>query len=426
MICHMPASCNDAATLSAAPHAAPRRRSVRLLALLALGLLAGCGNGLDWDLRGGNGFNTRDAALGAPNFGAGASGAPPVADANGLISYSGYQAVQARGGESVADIAGRFGLNAEQLASFNALRPDDRLRTGEVLVLPTSVTAALGPNAGPTAGGFDVTTVASTALDRVSTSTLAPAPLSAAPLGQTQTQTQTQPQAQAAAASRHKVQRGETAYGIARTYGVSSKALAEWNGLGPDLGVREGQFLVIPVAGAPAPVRTASAATTAPGAGSQTPVPPSAAQPLPEEDTASAAQTRAAAAQPVADLSSNISAGVSGTFAMPVSGKIIRGYAKGKNDGIDIAAPSGTAVKAAGAGTVAAITKDTSGTPIVVIRHAGGLLTVYAGVEGLKIAKGDAVTRGQAIAAVRSADPSFVHFEVRKGVESMDPMAYLQ
>jgi murein DD-endopeptidase MepM/ murein hydrolase activator NlpD len=386
--------------------AMPRKRPLALMALL---LITGCGNGLDWDMRGGNGFNTRDAALSVTE-------PPPVGDANGLITYSGYQAVQARGGESVADIAGRFGLNADELARFNALRPDDRLRTGEVLVLPTMV--ANTPAMGGAGGGVDVTTLASTALDRVSTSTLAPAPLTAAPLAPAPLAAP-----QSAEPARHKVQRGETAFGIARTYGVSSKALAEWNGLGPDLGVREGQFLIIPVAGAPAPVRTAA---TAPGAGSQTPVPPSAAQPLPDEDTVPAAQTQAAAAQPVADLSSNISAGSSATFAMPVSGKIIRGYAKGKNDGIDIAAAAGTPVKAAGAGTVAAITKDTSGTPIVVIRHAGGLLTVYAGVEGLKVAKGDTVARGQTIAAVRAADPSFLHFEVRKGVESMDPMNYLQ
>jgi murein DD-endopeptidase MepM/ murein hydrolase activator NlpD len=221
------------------------------------------------------------------------------------------------------------------------------------------------------------------------------------------------------------VQRGETAFGIARQYGVSSKALAEWNGLGPDLGVREGQFLIIPVAGAAAPVRTESAAA-APGQGSPTPLPPSASQPLPNQETQSAAAAKAKAAQPVADLSSTVSASSGATFVMPVSGKIIRGSAKGKNDGIDIAAAAGTPVKAAGAGTVAAITKDTSGTPIVVIRHTGGLLTVYAGVDGLRVAKGDTVARGQTIAAVRAADPSFLHFEVRRGVESADPLGFLQ
>ena len=43
------------------------------------------------------------------------------------------------------------------------------------------------------------------------------------------------------------MQRGETAYTIARLYNVSAKSLAEWNGLGPDLAVREGQYLLIPV-----------------------------------------------------------------------------------------------------------------------------------------------------------------------------------
>jgi murein DD-endopeptidase MepM/ murein hydrolase activator NlpD len=113
-------------------------------------------------------------------------------------------------------------------------------------------------------------------------------------------------------------------------------------------------------------------------------------------------------------------------FGMPVQGKIIRSYAKGKNDGIDIAAAPGTPISAAAAGTVAAVTKDTTGTPIVVIRHEGGMLTVYAGVDGLKVKKGDKVKRGQSIAAIRAGDPAFLHFEVRKGVDSVDPMTFLQ
>jgi hypothetical protein len=89
-------------------------------------------------------------------------------------------------------------------------------------------------------------------------------------------------------------------------------------------------------------------------------------------------------------------------------------------------AATGTAVKAAADGSVAAVTKDTTGTPIVVIRHADGLLTVYAGVDGLKVAKGDTVKKGQTIASVRNANPAFVHFEVRKGVDSLDPLPYVQ
>ena len=111
---------------------------------------------------------------------------------------------------------------------------------------------------------------------------------------------------------------------------------------------------------------------------------------------------------------------------MPVSGNIIRNYQPKKNEGIDIAAAAGTPVQAAANGTVAAITQDTEQTPIIVIRHDGGLLTVYAGVAGIKVKKGDKVKRGQTIATVRSGNPAFLHFEVRRGVESTDPMPYLQ
>ena len=111
---------------------------------------------------------------------------------------------------------------------------------------------------------------------------------------------------------------------------------------------------------------------------------------------------------------------------MPVQGSIIRPYAKGRNDGIDISASAGTPVKAAADGTVAAITTDTAQTPIIVVRHADNLLTVYAGVDGISVKKGDRVSRGQTIAAVRAGTPSFLHFEVRRGADSTDPVAFLQ
>ncbi len=110
---------------------------------------------------------------------------------------------------------------------------------------------------------------------------------------------------------------------------------------------------------------------------------------------------------------------------MPASGGVIRAYAKGKNEGIDIAAPAGAPVKSAEKGTVAAITRDTEQVPIVVIRHEGNLLTVYAGVDKVAVQKGDSVSRGQQIAVVRSGSPAFLHFEVRDGFESVDPMPYL-
>lgn len=373
------------------------------LGLMATLLLSACANApaLDWDLRSaGTGLNTSAAVREA--------GPRPAADANGVISYPGYQVAVARRGDTVASIASRVGLQPEALAKYNALRANDALNEGEILALPSRVSASPAGGTGsvigaPGSGGpIDVTTIATTALDRVGTTPAAPAK-----------------PASGAEPVRHRVARGETAFSIARSYNVSAKSLADWNGLGSDLAVREGQYLIIPVAGAPAPLADASA----PGAGSQTPEPPSAKKPLPDEKVAPAAtKPKEVPASPEMSADRTTTA----KFAMPVAGKIIRGYVKKKNDGIDIAAAAGTPVKAAADGTVAAVTKDTEGTPIVVIRHADNILTVYAGVDGVKLAKGAAVKRGQVIASVRAGNPAFLHFEVRKGVDSVDPMPYLQ
>ena len=394
------------------PHAFPKPMLRALVLTTTLAALAACdtptGGGLDWDLRsGGNALDTSGAALQV-------SANRPGANGQGVLNYPNYQVAVARRGDTVASVASRVGIGADELASFNALRPNDPLRDGETLVLPRRVAAGMGSNnTGAVIGGsgaqpVDVAGIATTALDRVGG---APAP-AAATVG---------PEPQ-----RHKVARGETAYSIARTYGVSAKAIADWNGLPADLAVREGQFLIIPVAiagAAPAPLTETVVA--APGAGSLTPVPPSASQPLPDEDVLPAAQpAKETPASP--DLGEQRTQASAAQFVMPAEGKIVRGYAKGKNEGIDIAAAAGSGVKAAADGVVAAITKDTEQVPIVVIRHANGLLTVYAGLDGIKVAKGAKVKRGQTIAAVRAGSPAFVHFEVRKGVDSIDPVQYLQ
>ena len=372
--------------------------------LIAALFLSACATseGLDWDLRSA-GLDTSGAAIAATN-------APPSPDARGVISYPTYQVAVAQRGDTVTTLAARIGLQATELASYNALRPEDPLRAGETLALPTRVAAT--PSNNPAAGSVDVAAIAASALDALPSADTAAAPV----IG---------PEP-----ARHQVQRGETAFTIARTYGVSAKALADWNGLDADLSVREGQYLIIPTASVAADLPFAvSTDEVPPGAGSPTPEPPSASAPLPDEETsppAAAAAAPAAPAAPTADLGAERTAASASKMTMPVAGSIIRGYLKGKNEGIDIAATAGAPVLAADAGTVAAITTDTTGTPIVVIKHANNILTVYAGVDGLKVAKGDTVTRGQTIAVVKAGNPAFLHFEVRQGVESTDPMGFLQ
>ena len=113
-------------------------------------------------------------------------------------------------------------------------------------------------------------------------------------------------------------------------------------------------------------------------------------------------------------------------MAFPVQGKIIRAYAKGRNEGIDISADPGTPVKAAADGTVAAITSSAEQVPIVVVRHKDNLLTVYANVTDIKVKKDQRIKQGQQLAALREGSESYVHFEVRNGFDSVDPTPYLE
>ena len=162
-----------------------------------------------------------------------------------MISYPGYRVAVAQRGDTVASVAARIGVNADELARYNALKPGDGLRSGEGLALPGRVAPAPagttgqiigGPNSG---GPIDVSTIATTALDAAGPAPVAPSPVASKPVsGQPLT---------------HRVARGETAFTIARTYNVSAKALADWNQLGSDMAVREGQTLIIPIATAAAP-----------------------------------------------------------------------------------------------------------------------------------------------------------------------------
>lgn len=383
-----------------------RPRPLPVLALLSLGALVACDQPLDYDLRGGLGaFSTTDAARGA-------TAARPKPDDRGVITYPTYQVAVARSGDTATKVAGRLGLDAAELARFNGVGADVSLRAGEILALPTTVA---------TPGGVDIASLAGAAIDAApDTTPVAAAPVEASALPAAAPRVQPGPEP-----VRHKVERGETAYTISRLYQVPVESLAEWNGLGPDFAVREGQFLLIPVA-SQAPPRGAGAAaattTTQPGAGTPTPVPPSAATALPDEKVAPAAQEDPGLSNPVGEPTRT----ASGEMAFPVKGKIIRAYSKGKNDGIDISAAAGTPVTAAADGTVAAITSDADQVPIIVVRHPDNLLTVYANVEKITIKKGDSVKRGQKMAALRPGDDAYVHFEVREGFDSVDPMPYLE
>lgn len=116
-------------------------------------------------------------------------------------------------------------------------------------------------------------------------------------------------------------------------------------------------------------------------------------------------------------------------FRWPARGRIIQGFSTGGNDGINIAVPEGTQVKAVEGGVVAYAGNELKGYGnLVLIRHPNGFVSAYAHNGALDVKRGDQVKRGQTIA--KSGQSGNVvspqlHFELRKGSTPVDPTRYL-
>ncbi|MDP2357474.1 MAG: LysM peptidoglycan-binding domain-containing M23 family metallopeptidase [Beijerinckiaceae bacterium] len=116
-------------------------------------------------------------------------------------------------------------------------------------------------------------------------------------------------------------------------------------------------------------------------------------------------------------------------FRWPARGRIIQGFKSGAHDGIAIAVPEGTAVKAAEGGVVAYAGSELKGYGnLVLIRHTNGFVSAYAHNGELNVKRGESVKRGQTIAkSGQSGNVSApqLHFELRKGSTPVDPTQYL-
>ncbi|MCC2111208.1 MAG: M23 family metallopeptidase, partial [Hyphomicrobiales bacterium] len=121
------------------------------------------------------------------------------------------------------------------------------------------------------------------------------------------------------------------------------------------------------------------------------------------------------------------------SFRWPVRGRIVSSFGSStdgeRNDGINLAVPEGTSVKAAEDGVVVYSGNELKGFGnLVLIKHKDGWVTAYAHNSELMVQRGDRVNRGQIIGkagktgAVTSPQ---VHFELRKGSKPVDPNLYL-
>ncbi|WEK49299.1 MAG: peptidoglycan DD-metalloendopeptidase family protein [Candidatus Kaistia colombiensis] len=261
----------------------------------------------------------------------------------------------------------------------------------------------------------------------------------------------------------HTVSPGQTLSSIARLYGVSAKDLAAANSLTSTNQLKSGQKLRIPGNnGNPQAValRTDPSRREEKPRGEDPNAKPVAAN-APQKSVADEPATTASVAKPTETVSiarpatpnqpvayappteeapaaTNASADPGSangtTFRWPVRGRIITGFGASatgeKNDGINLAVPEGTSIKAAEAGTVIYAGNELEGYGnLVLVRHADGWVSAYAHNSKILVKRGDAVRRGQIISqagASGSVNAPQLHFELRRGSKPVNPLDYLQ
>ena len=207
----------------------------------------------------------------------------------------------------------------------------------------------------------------------------------------------------------HTVAAGENLFHLAQRYDVTPEAIARENGIDDPALVAQGRVLFIPGGRGNADSGSYDTVPSAPGgAGSR-----------------SGPHATVPAARPPDPARV-------GRLLWPVRGVIYSPFGpRGAehHDGLDLAAPEGTPVVAAEAGTVVFAGEQRGYGRIVLVAHEGDLVTVYAHNRENQVKAGERVVRGQQLATVghsgRASGPH-LHFEVRDGTQPRDPLALLR
>jgi murein DD-endopeptidase MepM/ murein hydrolase activator NlpD len=240
------------------------------------------------------------------------------------------------------------------------------------------------------------------------------------------------------APSVHVVNHGETLLGIARRNHISVSELARANNIDASAKIRLGMKLTVPAAKSAAVVPAVPPVTFEDAQSSAGLAPPAtkmAAAASGPQQSVRLAQATTKIDEPSAEapVKTAEATGALPTFRWPVRGKVITSYGaktNGKaNDGINLAVPEGTPVKAAEDGVVAYSGNELKGYGnLVLVRHSNGYVTAYAHASELLVKRGDPIKRGQIIA--KSGQSGEVgspqlHFEIRKGSSPVDPLQFL-
>lgn len=235
-------------------------------------------------------------------------------------------------------------------------------------------------------------------------------------------------------ATTYTVKRGDSFSRIARAHSISVQELQSANSTAKSNRLQPGQQLKIPGQAdsqSAAPVRVASRGASVPlpainparnAPVATAPAKTSIASPRPQQKVAARTKTLPTP-EPMAG----------NQFRWPVKGRIVAGFGStpsGKhNDGINVAVPKGTSIKAAENGVVAYAGSELEPYGnLILIRHANNWVTAYAHNNELLVKRGDTVRRGQVIGkAGQSGNVSQpqLHFELRKGSKPVNPLSYM-
>lgn len=319
----------------------------------------------------------------------------------GHWTWDGGTAVTVTPGETVDSIARRYGVPPSAIIEANGLSGANAIRSGQRLVIPryvtrgSSVTASLTP---PAAAPSHVAPPPPKP---------APAPVAAGPIN----------------SGVHVVAPGETLSKIARRYGKTVAELAKANNIPAYSKVSVGDRIVIPG------IRTGSLKPEVVQPSVQAKIAP----PATTKDKDTAGGENVAVVTPAQDPVGGTKADATPGFRWPVRGRIIAAFGPKpngqQNDGIDVAVPENTPIKAAEDGEVAYAGNELKGFGnLVLIKHPNGYVTAYAHAKELMVKRGDTIKRGQVIGKSGqsgNADVPELHFEVRKGSAAVDPMQFL-
>jgi murein DD-endopeptidase MepM/ murein hydrolase activator NlpD len=329
---------------------------------------------------------------------------------SGQWSWDGGTAITVAPGETVDGIARRHGVPAATIMEANNLASPNAIQAGQRLVIPRYVSSGAAPithSAAPVASAAPVLTAPAAPKPAPALAAIA-GPHAAGPVNP----------------AVHVVAPGDTLTKIAHQYGKSVADIAKANNILPSGKITIGDRIIIPGTrvGSAKPEGDQLAAPSKP-AGNKV-----AANAVPAQSASMVTQTADTPGTGTA-----VKADATPGFRWPVRGRIIAGFGPKpngqQNDGIDVAVPENTPVKAAEDGEVAYAGNELKGYGnLVLVRHPNGYVTAYAHAKELLVKRGDRIKRGDVIAKSGQSgnvDAPLLHFEVRKGSAPVDPMQFL-